>query len=225
MTGFITKIIQAEVHHEMNSSIGSANRPAYSDKVKSNLNNLHNEHYSRVASNGKVYTRYAGTQTELVQNIGDRCGNYTTEHFLVKLKSILMEIFKEVVGKKSVVQEKMIDKAISNNFDTQSEGQRVDNEQVAPEIKKYNTRKKKCDGLQATKEISAKHEVDSLDDGVVSSSDEESDNASIYETVEEKQVCINPTMVLTADDFRKSRKKDTMAKDNSKKKGNSKRKV
>ena len=217
--GLNMRTVQAEGHQEMHDPISSTQ--TYSDRVKSNMHQFSRNQLNGRGNGFNASTTDVGTQTEKSQSKND-ISSIVTEHFLDKLKIMLIEILKGCIGKDIAEPEKVVEDAVNSNFSIENEAQ-LRNNQGAAKGFTYNTRKKNKDVQRSAKGVS-NIDVDSLDDGVISSSDEISDGASIYETIEKKQVRINPSKVLTVDDFRKVRKKDKATKDGSKKKGYLKRK-
>ena len=104
-------------------------------------------------------------------------------------------------------QVSIIDDAFSRNFScVNNTGGRDYLIKILP--KKYCTRKQtKDDQVREIVESSKDIDRDSLQEGVLSSSDATSECGSLYQTVEKKQIRVNPSRNLTAADFMKVKQK------------------
>ena len=223
--GLVTSVTQAEVHHEMEATGMSSIKPlSYSERVKLNLHGDRFNRGSNGGGSGFIEKQEASTQTENEHRV-DNGFNMASADFLSKLKEMLIEILGGIMAQNGTALEKVIDINKNNKSVSGNATSNDSNEQNVPCYKKYNTRQTYRDeGQKSTGEaVGGNMEVDSLDDGVLSSQDE-SDSASLYETVEKRQVRVNPSKLLTVEDFRKVRENKKSGKEG-KKRGKIKRKL
>ena len=170
---------QADEQQGMIQSIDGT--PTYSEKVRANL-----VHLKTVGYNNSRYeaipgtTKEVGTQTDKAQSSGE--SKFSCEEFLTKLRGLFVSIKTGA----STEAEKVIDEAMSRNFDNQNRNCN-DGEQIP--ANKYNMRQRTQETKQQrNREDGEVVEVDSLEEGVLSSSDGVSDSESLFEAVEKKQV-------------------------------------
>ena len=111
-----------------------------------------------------------------------------------------------------VAPQNVVEDTVNSNCSIENESQLSNNQGITKGYT-YTTRKKNKDVQRSAKEVASNNDADSLDDGVISSSDDVRDEVSIYETIEKKQVRINTSNVLTVNYFRKVRQNDKATKD------------
>ena len=143
------------------------------------------------------------TQTESDMKQID--GLHLTEEFFQKLKNMLVDIF---LGKdrQSGERENIIDEAIQKNF---GNGNNEININASNTKHRYITRQRSKEDEQREGSKAANKDIDgdSLEEGVLSSSDAASEVDSVYETIEKRQIRINPTKCIAAEDFMKEKSK------------------
>ena len=188
---------------------------SYSAIVRGESNLQGAEQGAGVLLNARKDMKEVGTQTEVVEKDKSETSFCLTQAFSESLKKILAEIFKNLKGDGLEVDK--INKAVDNNLQL---GTQVNEGSSSGGQRRYFTRQQN-QGVYARDETCADvTDKDSLEDGVLSSSESSSDNESLYQTVEKRQIKVIPAnkKAISVDDFVKASGKIIEQREGQKKK-------
>ena len=177
------------------------NRPSYSAKVMAGgMQRYPSAKTTLYRRNEGKDVKEAGTQTEpLVMEKPCKCN--ISEDFFRSLKEAFLEVLMKRIDKNN--SDIIVEEAITKNFSIQNLQQSTSNS-VDESGKRYNTRQHAKEGNKQLDHRPANDiEEDSQEEGVLSSS--ESENNSIYETVEKRQMKVDYMKALRKEDLRQSK--------------------
>jgi hypothetical protein len=200
--------IQAEVHHSMNSqtidnsSISNRNK-TYSDMLKKKMNTNRRVQFQGqdVKTSQTVSTQ---TDPETIYNNGESATmtnhekNDEYERILGKIKDFLIELFQTNIMKETTrVQELLIDSGLRNHFGKQRNEGKIEETTGVMEVRKGNRGsekiiKKSISEKYKQMEVSTDSEVSHINKedeiGIISRTDNTSEDDSTWETIEKKQI-------------------------------------
>ena len=222
-------IVRADVHQTMNGTpVHNSNINSYSSILRQGItsgssgNKMYNHSHNKQMKNVSTQTIF-GIEAE------ETCKCSMSEDFIKKLKAAFMEVLSKVLPnseRDGTEQETIVEEAITGHLSQQkSQDQGKDTVDTASAgEKRYNTRQSTKGDTHQTEQIHEKRsgiEDDSLEDGVISSTD--SENSELFETVEKRQVKVNYMKVLNKEQFPSNKLNNIVSNGNFKKKGRNKK--
>ena len=204
-------IVYAEVHRDASQSYVVS----YRDKVRG-----HNMNVQKSDSSSKeTQLADASTQTEKGEVSRENFYGGIYKDLMIDMKTFFMEMFSQLNQSKGIANmEKTIATAWHNCFDNGMEDNSGVHNKVAGESEKRYPTRQRSSGGKHIEGVGA--DRDSAEEGVISSMDSSSENEGIFETVEKRQIKVNPSRNVSVSDFTRDKYSSiTKATKTKKKKG------